>query len=616
MGRPQIFSTDISSSVDSIVNPSVPLALRVSGHLLLGVVRIYSRKVKYLMHDCHEAMVKIKMAFSTANGQLKEVIVDLDPSKTDNLNVANFGEVTEAYLLDDAQPFAIPFDLHALQTMAPEEWAIAEDHEDSQQVAPEGRQAMDLTMDSDINMDMLMQRPEEEAEEQWTAFDPDEDEDRHVFDDSRNESKISDVELVRGAEDSMTTAGRLSVLDDGDSKDKIITPRNSEQEFAMPDDDDFGNVPFDDDSREGPHGRDSDLRLDLDSPNAHIRIDSEIGGLAVSPDQKQNPIEKKNKRKADGPKRMRKRRKVVIDNDDTQLSSEHIKSMLDDTTDTLLQNGIHPADWANSEDTRPKKRDLRHHLPFDRLMVRPELADDGALTPALLELYMDNTKEARGFKKSFRLRGKAGQQQAAMRKIEQDAREEEVEIGRQAQDSVSEEGRPSMDEAEFPVIQDDDFPMQDQEDDEMQIPFDHEDDAPPRAETAEDEARSPGSAFELGLVNDFEDDLESDDPRQAAGTDAVSSESKWHKHTVKVLSMLKNEMGNGEDDDATEGAAPGGELSYNKLSKGCSRHTAASAFFELLQLKTWDFIELDQEESYGDIKITPGLRFNESAPSN
>jgi len=45
------------------VNPSVPLALRVSGHLLLGVVRIYSRKVKYLMNDSTEALVKIKLAF-------------------------------------------------------------------------------------------------------------------------------------------------------------------------------------------------------------------------------------------------------------------------------------------------------------------------------------------------------------------------------------------------------------------------------------------------------------------------------------------------------------------------------------------------------------------------
>jgi len=59
----QIFQTDISKSVESIVNPSVPLALRVSGHLLLGVLRIYSRKVKYLMNDCTEALVKIKLAF-------------------------------------------------------------------------------------------------------------------------------------------------------------------------------------------------------------------------------------------------------------------------------------------------------------------------------------------------------------------------------------------------------------------------------------------------------------------------------------------------------------------------------------------------------------------------
>jgi len=39
------------------------MALRTSGHLLLGVVRIYNRKAKYLLADCNEAFVKIKMAF-------------------------------------------------------------------------------------------------------------------------------------------------------------------------------------------------------------------------------------------------------------------------------------------------------------------------------------------------------------------------------------------------------------------------------------------------------------------------------------------------------------------------------------------------------------------------
>lgn len=39
------------------------MALRLSGQLLLGVARIYSRKAKYLMDDCNEALIKIKMAF-------------------------------------------------------------------------------------------------------------------------------------------------------------------------------------------------------------------------------------------------------------------------------------------------------------------------------------------------------------------------------------------------------------------------------------------------------------------------------------------------------------------------------------------------------------------------
>lgn len=39
------------------------MALRTSGHLLLGIVRIYSRKAKYLLADCNEAFIKIKLAF-------------------------------------------------------------------------------------------------------------------------------------------------------------------------------------------------------------------------------------------------------------------------------------------------------------------------------------------------------------------------------------------------------------------------------------------------------------------------------------------------------------------------------------------------------------------------
>lgn len=73
--KQQIFSTDITASVKSILNPATPLALRVSGHLMLGIVRIYSKKVKYLMADCTEAMWKMKLAFRPGK-------VDIDPNIT------------------------------------------------------------------------------------------------------------------------------------------------------------------------------------------------------------------------------------------------------------------------------------------------------------------------------------------------------------------------------------------------------------------------------------------------------------------------------------------------------------------------------------------------------
>lgn len=55
-------SAGIDAFVDAIMHQEIEvMALRLSGQLLLGVVRIYSRKAKYLLDDCNEALLKIKM---------------------------------------------------------------------------------------------------------------------------------------------------------------------------------------------------------------------------------------------------------------------------------------------------------------------------------------------------------------------------------------------------------------------------------------------------------------------------------------------------------------------------------------------------------------------------
>ncbi|KAL7190247.1 hypothetical protein ACSBR2_022516 [Camellia fascicularis] len=56
----QVAQINISSSVDKILVDEVPVVTyRVLGHLLLGVVRIYSKKVEYLFHDCRKVLVKV-----------------------------------------------------------------------------------------------------------------------------------------------------------------------------------------------------------------------------------------------------------------------------------------------------------------------------------------------------------------------------------------------------------------------------------------------------------------------------------------------------------------------------------------------------------------------------
>jgi cohesin complex subunit SCC1 len=127
----------------------------------------------------------------------------------------------------------------------------------------------------------------------------------------------------------------------------------------------------------------------------------------------------------------------------------------------------------------------------------------------------------------------------------------------------------------------------------------------------------------LGLVNELqidsaEDDGDGDDDehREAIG-DSSSTNSKWHKHTVKVLELLQKRMRPIEiqqNDDSDEPHKPTA-LQFQQISQNCTRRTAASVFFELLQLKTWDFIELDQPEAYGDISIAAGVRFQEAPPN-
>ncbi|XP_047459020.1 double-strand-break repair protein rad21-like protein 1 isoform X2 [Mugil cephalus] len=61
--KAHVFECNLETTIRDLISPKMKIGLRTSGHLLLGVVRIYSRKAKYLLADCSEALIKIKMAF-------------------------------------------------------------------------------------------------------------------------------------------------------------------------------------------------------------------------------------------------------------------------------------------------------------------------------------------------------------------------------------------------------------------------------------------------------------------------------------------------------------------------------------------------------------------------
>ncbi|XP_047323017.1 sister chromatid cohesion 1 protein 2 isoform X2 [Impatiens glandulifera] len=58
--KDQVAQTDISSSVEKILLDEVPVVTyRILAYLLLGVVRIYSKKVEYLYNDCNQVLIEI-----------------------------------------------------------------------------------------------------------------------------------------------------------------------------------------------------------------------------------------------------------------------------------------------------------------------------------------------------------------------------------------------------------------------------------------------------------------------------------------------------------------------------------------------------------------------------
>ncbi|KFQ04742.1 Double-strand-break repair protein rad21-like 1, partial [Leptosomus discolor] len=137
--KAHIFECNLETTVEKIISPKFTIALRTSGHLLLGVVRIYHRKAKYLLADCSEALTKMKTAFRPG-------LVDL-PEET----------LEAAY-----QSITLPEEFHDFETPLPDLNAI----DVAEHFTLNQSRAEDITLTEDYESNILLcdRNFDEEAE--------------------------------------------------------------------------------------------------------------------------------------------------------------------------------------------------------------------------------------------------------------------------------------------------------------------------------------------------------------------------------------------------------------------------------------------------------------------
>lgn len=582
----QIFSTDITDSVESVLNPATPLALRVSGHLMLGIVRIYSRKVKYLMSDCTEAMWKIKLAFRPGN-------VDLGAEA----HVAPGHSIDDSRYFGNVQPdFDFPeladtaFDPEALssyKTMRaargrdltqidsiqeggyfPDLGALGQSRDRSRdETLDRSRSPSVSSMASGGGVRIPGQIPGE-GEDMWQRRST-----------SSKESRVSDVEMMRRASTSRSTLSgaraSLSYIND----DQI--PAFDEGEGEVDDSVDFGEA-------QAPPMDDYDYQFaapDMEDAYAvdESRGDMEVEGeahVAAGDDEYQDFTDEKTQSVVKRTGRTGKRQRALPDAR-TELSSREITAHQSDMRGILRRDPDAPL---------PRVVSPEHELTAEQRMMMPPMR---GLCPELRSLFDMNLS---GKPLPFPMKSGARPQPNVI---------EDAEIAR-GEAALAETRRASLldssehkgDEAEEGYGDqwagaDDNYDMGGGDDDQPEYA---------------DMTGEPGYIDETG----FDDaPLDTDAPVGAlafadkrssanqAEEDAMATQmASWNARTAKVFEILKEELGNQE------------EISFADIASGVTRRTAATSFLEILQLKTWGHIDLKQTAAFEDIMISGTERMN------
>ncbi|KAI9727290.1 MAG: sister chromatid cohesion protein 1 [Chrysothrix sp. TS-e1954] len=305
LSKSQIVQSSVEKSVEAIVNEGqAPLALRLSGQLLLGVARIYRKKARYLLDDCNEAILKIKMAFRSGN-------VDLPANQ---MNMANPASLTLPDRITEIDLLGPPLDPSLLLLQGIDDNSLF-DIGNSQLTVEVGRAASEQ---SEIEIGRRAPAPqnmEEDFDETTKLYDedlgldigpePTFGGDSSMFPGIGAETRISDGDLTLGGLDA----------DDG---------------FRAGEDDQLELPPPESEIR------DPSLALDV-RPSAEREAEDSFQDLGT-------PVVERQDESVHQAQQRVKRRKILEIDSDTQIPSRQIREQQNDRSKILKPRSLLPQD--------------------------------------------------------------------------------------------------------------------------------------------------------------------------------------------------------------------------------------------------------------------------------
>ncbi|XP_077316560.1 double-strand-break repair protein rad21-like protein 1 isoform X1 [Lithobates pipiens] len=306
--KSNIFECNLEMAIKNILSAKTVMSLRISGHLLLGVVRVFNRKTKYLLADCNESLLKMKLAF-------RPEMLDLsDGNREAKYDAITFQEAF--YDFDDQLPDLNTIDVvdhFTLNQSRAEDITMKEDI--SKQPTEESFGNLDplrqdITMESSFEVSTNSVLPE-------SSFVGANDDNEGFF----NQEFFGDEDTAANFFADSHLFAEYNDLNIDVSKEVTMPPSSPGQEQQFESDlsaPDLGNT---------------DLETATENPEAGniSSIQSEVSFVLEPVDITE--IEKR--------KRARKKRNLMVD-DLKQISSNFFRQQLEDTSDTLITSDIAP----------------------------------------------------------------------------------------------------------------------------------------------------------------------------------------------------------------------------------------------------------------------------------